>query len=461
MSRSHTLRSVLKGLAICAAYVLAGKLSLRLASIHPSATPFWPPTGIAIATLLTLGLRFWPSIFFGAFLVNVTTFGTILTSIGIATGNTLEAVLASVLAMRFANGARAFDRAWDILRFTLFAGMLSTAASASVGVLSLAFGGFAPWSQYVIIWRTWWLGDAAGALVFTPLVLLWAQRPFPKWSESKLLEGAVLFGSLILTAGIIFGPFFHLQIKIDPWTFVCTPFLVWAAFRFGPKEASAAVCLMGAIAVAGTVQGYGPFAQKSANESLLLLQCFIGFKAVMTLVFAAEVAERHRQEERTRLLAISDPLTSLSNYRHLRDCLDLEIKRYARTGRPFSVLLLDLDGLKKINDLHGHLVGSRALCRVADVLRIHCREIDVPARYGGDEFALVLPETSLEEACLVADRIDQRFAADAEAPKLSVSIGAAEYPKCGSTVEHLLHVADQALYDQKRLTAQQRLSGEL
>jgi len=455
MSRAYTFRSVLKGLVICAAYVLAGKLSLRFASVHPSATPFWPPTGIAIATLLTLGVRFWPSIFLGACLVNVTTFGTVLTSFGIAAGNTLEAVFAAVLAVRFANGARAFERTWDILRFALYAGLLSTAIAASFGVLSLVLGGFAPWSQYSIIWRTWWLGDAAGALVFAPLLLLWTQKPLPKWSEAKLLEGTVLFASLIFTAGIIFGPFFHLQIRNDPWTFVCTPFLVWAAFRFGPKEASAAVCVMGAIVVAGTVQGYGPFGQRSANASLLLVQCFIAFKAVMTLIFAAEVSERRRQEERTRLLAISDPLTSLSNYRHLHDCLDLEIKRYARTGRPFSVLLLDLDGLKKINDVHGHLVGSRALCRVAEVLRIHCREIDVPARYGGDEFALVLPETSLEEACLVADRIAQRFAADPESPKISVSIGAAEYPKCGATVEHLLRVADHALYDQKRLTVEQ------
>src|SRR5215813_12959942 len=159
MPRADKLGSLLKGLVICAAYVLAGKLSLRFASVHPSATPFWPPTGIAIATLLTLGVRFWPSIFLGAFLVNVTTFGTVLTSFGIAAGNTLEAVFAAVLAVRFANGARAFERTWDILRFALYAGLLSTAIAASFGVLSLVLGGFAPWSQYSIIWRTWWLGD--------------------------------------------------------------------------------------------------------------------------------------------------------------------------------------------------------------------------------------------------------------------------------------------------------------
>jgi two-component system cell cycle response regulator len=86
------------------------------------------------------------------------------------------------------------------------------------------------------------------------------------------------------------------------------------------------------------------------------------------------------------------------NYRRLLGTLDSEIKRYGRSGRSFAVLLIDLDGLKKINDAHGHVVGSRALCRLADTLRIHCREIDTAARYEGDEFVLVLPETEEEAA---------------------------------------------------------------
>lgn len=452
MPQRGNLNDILKGLAICAAYVVAGKLSLRLASVHPSATPVWPPAGIAMAALLTLGLRFWPSIFLGAFLVNLTTVGTILTSLGIATGNTLEAVLACTLVTRFCNGARTFDRTWDILRFALYAGLLSTAVAATVGVSSITLGGFAPLTQYGLIWRTWWLGDAAGAVVFTPFLLLWMQKPWPKWSERQLFELAVLFGSLFVTAALVFGPVFHRQVRNDPWTFVCTPFLVWAAFRFGQREASAAVCLMGAMAAVGTVQGYGPFARANVNESLLLLQCFVAFKAVMTLAFAAEVSERHRQEEHTKLLSMSDALTNLPNYRHLLDCIDSEIKRYTRTGRPFSLLMLDLDGLKKINDAHGHLVGSRALCRVAEVLRAHCREIDTPARYGGDEFVLVLPETHLQEARVVAERITRRLAEDSVFPKLSISVGAAEYPADGANIEDILGAADRALYNQKHGT---------
>src|SRR5258708_7408046 len=138
MLRPSDWKAFVKGLILFAAYGVAAKLSLRLASVHPSATPVWPPTGIAIATLLALGLRFWPSIFMGAFLVNITTAGSLLTSVGIATGNTLEAVFAATLVMRLANGSRAFERTWDILLFALYGGLFFTAPAPAPSVTHLS-----------------------------------------------------------------------------------------------------------------------------------------------------------------------------------------------------------------------------------------------------------------------------------------------------------------------------------
>jgi diguanylate cyclase (GGDEF)-like protein/PAS domain S-box-containing protein len=167
------------------------------------------------------------------------------------------------------------------------------------------------------------------------------------------------------------------------------------------------------------------------------------------LVSAFDFTEHKRVEERAQLLAVTDPLTGLGNYRCLLQVLDAEVKRFDRTGRPFAVLLLDLDELKKVNDGYGHIVGSRALCRLGDVLRFHCRAIDTAARYGGDEFAVVLPETTAAAARIVASRIREQLARDNEQPALSVSIGVAEYPEGGQTIEELLRTADRELYEMK------------
>jgi two-component system, cell cycle response regulator len=168
-----------------------------------------------------------------------------------------------------------------------------------------------------------------------------------------------------------------------------------------------------------------------------------------TVALGGALLDNARLFERVRHMAVSDPLTGLANYRRLLDVLENETERTDRSGRPFAVLLLDLDGLKLINDSYGHLVGSRAICRVADILRIHCRAIDTAARYGGDEFALVLPESQEEEARRVTDRIREVMANDDEPPRISASIGMAVYRGDGERIEKLLSEADQQLYAEK------------
>jgi len=431
-------------------YFGTAKLGLRFAFVNPSATALWAPTGITLAAFLIFGLRAWPGAFLGAFFANLITAGSVLTSIGIATGNTLEGVAGCYLVRRFVRGQQAFERAQDIFKFAFLARMVSTTISATVGVTSLSLGGFADWTEYGPIWRTWWLGDGVGAVLVTPLVLLWRENPRLNWTRDQIIELALLFLGLFFTVWIVFGGRFHSEVKNYPLEYLCIPFLIWAAFRFGRRMAATATCVLASIAIWGTLQGYGPFSRETLNTSLLLAQSFVGIVAVTSLALAAEVSERKRADEHVQQLVATDPLTGLANYRRLIEAIELEIKRYGRSGRSFAILLFDLDGLKKINDTYGHLVGSRALCRLADVLRAHCRQLDTPARFGGDEFAVVLPETTSAQARQIATRIRERIASDGECPPISVAVGTAVFPDDGESIEKLLSAADRALYGMKR-----------
>jgi diguanylate cyclase (GGDEF)-like protein/PAS domain S-box-containing protein len=166
-------------------------------------------------------------------------------------------------------------------------------------------------------------------------------------------------------------------------------------------------------------------------------------------IIAEDITAQRASEDRLRHLSETDALTGLANYRRLSDTLVSEIKRSERTTRAFAVLIFDLDGMKRINDNHGHLAGNRALCRLADIFRFSCRSIDTAARYGGDEFAIILPETGLKEASAAGHRICERLSNDREEPLLSVSLGIAIYPEDGSTIEALFQAADRALYKMK------------
>jgi len=433
--------------ALAAVYFLTGKVGLTLAFVHPSATAVWPPAGIALTAFLILGNRIWPSIFLAAFLVNITTTGSVLVCLGIAAGNTLEGLAGAWLVNRYAGGRNAVYRTPDVFKFAFFAGLVCTTIAATFGVTSLTLGGFSSWSNDIAIWATWWLGDGVSNVLIAPLLIMCISQPCLRWRQAQYFEASALLVSIVMVGLLVFDGVFNLATRNYPLEYLCIPFLLWAAYRFGRRESAAAMLILASMAIWGTLHGFGPFARESNNESLLLLQTFMGVVGVTTMGLATAFAERRAAEERTHLLAVSDPLTGLGNYRRLIDALEAEIRRSGRTNRPFVFLLMDLDGLKAINDQHGHLTGSRALCRLAEVLRLHSRGIDTAARYGGDEFALIVPETG--DARQIVRRISARIANDGEFPPLSVSIGAATFPEDGETVERLLSAADLALYKSK------------
>jgi len=171
--------------------------------------------------------------------------------------------------------------------------------------------------------------------------------------------------------------------------------------------------------------------------------------ASYVVMLSGALLDQARLFDQVRTLAVSDPLTGLANYRRLISVIEAELDRSRRTQRPFSVVLFDMDGLKAINDQYGHLTGSRALVRLGKVLRNHSRAIDTAARYGGDEFAIILPEAGKDIATRIVSRIRERMASDTEKPSLSASAGVAAFPEDGDTPEKLLAAADRALYRMK------------
>jgi PAS domain S-box-containing protein len=278
-------------LALTALYVAGGKVGLRFAFVNASATAVWPPSGIALAAFLLFGTRVWPAVTLGAFLVNVTTAGSIATSIGVAAGNTLEGLLGAWLVNRFAGGRHAFERAQDVFAFAV-AAVPGAVVSATIGVMSLVVGGYAEWATVGPIWMTWSLGDVAGMLIVVPPVLLWADR------RSSLLlrrpfEAACLLLSLVGAGYVVFGGVSPFGPR-HPLAVLCLPPLVWAAFRFGRRATATAMLLLSGIALSGTLHGFGPFAARAPGDSLLLLQTFLAIVAVMTESIAAVVWARDR-----------------------------------------------------------------------------------------------------------------------------------------------------------------------
>jgi len=565
--------------ALAAVYVAAARLGLSLAFLHPSATPVWAPTGIALAALLILGHGVWPGVFIGALAANLWTSGALAPSLAIAVGNTLESVVGVWLVRRYAGGRHAFERPRDIFRFAWLAAGAATMVSATIGSLSLCLGGLAPWSNLGPIWLTWWLGDGSGALLVTPVLLTWTS-PRAVRKSTERIETALLLLGVVLVGLIVFGGLVPTPTTDLPLEFLCLPLIVTIAFRLGVRESALANLLLAVVAISCTLRGTGPFHRPDFNESLLLLQSFSGVVALTTAALAAVVSERRRVTEFATVLesavdsavegvvilsgghsasrpritfanggflrmtglergdvlgksldvlsvspsevltdarrsfavgegfqrelvvtrgdgselavelqlmpvrgrkassmswiailrdvserrqhvaalehqALHDSLTGLPNRLLLHDRLEQTLRGSRREGGSLAVLLIDLDGFKEINDSYGHSVGDVLLAQVGPRLRAVLRSVDTIARFGGDEFVVLLPASGgRTDAALTAAKIlealETPFVVDEHTLEISASIGIALSPEHGADGSILMRAADVAMYAAKR-----------
>ncbi len=359
-----------------------------------------------------------------------------------------------------------FQGTQDRISLILGAGFLLSGAILTA--TSVLFFQLFPDSSLRLLWApiAWWIGRIVLALLL--LVALLVERFLPRSRHPRKEIAGALLTVMVLTyvlAAALRG--LPPEVSRHPGAFFPNPeqllpgaiflmSLIWFRRRLSVEDTSFDRTIYAATWL-------NVAAQLSAAQSARLLDApFVFAQALIvlgyTVALGGALLDNARLFEQVHHMAVSDPLTGLANYRRLLDVLENETERTDRTGRPFSVLLLDLDGLKKINDNFGHLFGSRAICRLADVLRVHCRAVDTAARYGGDEFALVLPESTEDDAHRVANRIREVLASDTEQPPLSASIGISTYRGDGERIEKLLSEADQDLYAEKAKRAKHAAS---
>ncbi|MBI5019535.1 MASE1 domain-containing protein [Candidatus Gottesmanbacteria bacterium] len=290
---SSQTRFILLSLGLILCYFILGKTGLSFASINPSASAIWPPTGFAIAVLLLYGIRLWPVVFIGAFLVNITTSGTWATASGIALGNTLEAIAAALLVNKYAGGIHAFERPLNTVRLAFLAGVVATIISASIGTATLLLSGLTTPDQLINIWITWWMGDMGGAIIFTPLILLWHTSPRVSIKPFKAIEYMLLMIFLGFICYLLFITNFP-----HPYLFILP--LIWAAFRFELRETATLLAIVMSVTTYATTHGRGPFFTHamSVNEALLQLQIFMVIVGVTKLTVAAAVEDNKRIDQK-------------------------------------------------------------------------------------------------------------------------------------------------------------------
>jgi len=275
-------------LLVAAAYYLAAMVGLQLALVRGQVTPLWPPTGIALVSLLLLGPRVWPGITMGALLLNAQLGPSLPAAALIAVGNTI-APLAGYLLLRRVRFRTQFDRLRDVLALVFLGALTSTLVSANVGASALVLAGGVPQSRFLATWSVWWTGDAMGVLVVAPLLLVarhWRWRPRAA-RPYRWIEGAALLVSTSLVTAFVAGGTFQLL-------FLVFPFLVWAALRFEERGATVCVLIVCVITTRAAAIGAGEFGQHDLFTNMVILQAFNGSAALTALLLAALIHQRNQ-----------------------------------------------------------------------------------------------------------------------------------------------------------------------
>lgn len=319
MTREQALY-LFKLLIFIGIYYLSATFSLTFDPVNTFASLFWLPSGISLAVLLLNGKKYWPGVLIGAFLANAANGAPLLVAFGIACGNTLEALTATYFLKKFIHIHHAMDRVTDVVGLFIFAGVVSTIFSATIGVTSLLLGDIVTSGDYLQTWIAWWVGDMVSTILITPFILVWSTRIAFIKKPLLYVEASLWAFVLVFSWVIVFQNVITKELANSPSTYWIFPPLTWAAVRFGQRWTITAILLTSIVAIVSTLQGTGPFIHTRLSDSLLSLHIFMGVIAVTSMIFAAVVSERKLLERRKDNFIsmasheLKTPITSSKSY---------------------------------------------------------------------------------------------------------------------------------------------------
>jgi diguanylate cyclase (GGDEF)-like protein len=404
-----------------------------------------PQVGFAIAFILLLGLDFLPGILIGLFLIAFSNGDPFGYSIFIALGNSLAAFFSAYIILNKNDFSFSFEKFNSILMILLLGVVFSPVISATFSILAM-FSQFGIGDNLPLLWVTRGMRDAFGVLLFTPFLLVWFGNSLPKVSAKQILEGILIFSTAILL--ILFVFFGNLSSEAaNLITFFMIPLLIWASIRLSIHELVGFILLISLLFLWGISNQNGILVNREISSSQVFL-CVLGTLCATSLILSSSIAKFHKTQKSLSDLSNHDPLTGLFN----RLFFDTELKRLDKSRQfPISIIMVDVDNLKKVNDTFGHSTGDQILIKVANLLTSVFRQEDVISRIGGDEFVVMLPNTSMAVVKLIIERMNNRIDAyniEHQELPIKISFGVSTASQGESLLGHL-KISDDLMYKEK------------
>lgn len=456
---NKSIKAVIEVILVALVYILTARVGQTYAISPGNVTPVWLPSGIMFALVLIRGYGVWPGIFIGAMLGNSWAYAdfstatlaiqTLSAAVANGMGDTLCAVGAVWLLKRKVSTETLFINLSSFRYFLLFAVTLGPLLSAVFGVTSLLLTGFIQTDVFLLTFATWWLGDGVGVLLISPAILAFFYQQYEPELKKHAAETALFSFLLLLTSITIFFPHM-LQPALPNPVFLMVPLLLWSVFRLGLRMTFTSSLYLASITILATSMGLGPFMTTTTFMSIIALQMYFIIVTCSIFIAGALIYEKEQLLTEIQARATHDGLTGTHNRQYFNEQLEREIHRQQRYDTPLSLIMFDIDEFKRVNDTYGHMTGDDVLVKLTGIIRKELRDIDTLARWGGEEFVIMMPETPSEGACIFAERIRALIEKSNLLPDehITISVGVVERSR-DIDPEPLMQCLDEAMYRSK------------